>query len=83
MKKHWTDKLPGDVRTRLYECRSKREDLPTLLNVKWAYMKETGKDREGFTKEDALVSILDLLDSNGQWLLADLTRAEYDALKRE
>lgn len=83
MKKNWTDNLPGDVRMRLYECRSRRGDIPTLVDVKWAYMKEAGKDREGYTKEDALVSILDLLDSNGQWVLADLSRDEYDALKRE
>jgi hypothetical protein len=42
-------------------------------------MREKGKDREGYTKEDALVCVLDLLDCNSQYI--DLTRAEYDALK--
>lgn len=79
--KRWTDKLPTDVHNRLCNCCSRRSDIETLVNVKWAAMVEAGKKDEGFTKEDALVSILDLLDSNGQFF--DLTRAEYDALKHE
>lgn len=78
---HWTDKLPGDVRNRLGNCRSRRSDIEILVNVKWAAMVEEGKREQGFMKEDALVCILDLLDSNGQFV--DLTRAEYDSLKRE
>ena len=46
-----------------------------------AAMIEAGKREQGFTKEDALVQILDLLDSNGQFF--DLSRAEYDGLKYE
>ena len=80
-KKHWTDKLPEDVYNRLCNCRSRRSDLETLVNVKWRSMVESGKREEGFTKEDALVQILDLLDSNGQFF--DLSRAEYDGLKYE
>lgn len=81
MIKHWTDNLPADVWIRLCECRSRRSDVQTLVDVKWADMVKKGKREQGFTKEDALVEILDLLDSNGQYL--DLTRAEYDALKCE
>lgn len=80
-KKHWTDNLPEDVYNRLCNCRSRRSDLETLVNVKWRSMVESGKREEGFTKEDALVQILDLLDSNG--LFFDLSRAEYDGLKYE
>ena len=80
-KKKWTDNLPGDVYVRLGNCRSKRSDLQTLVDVKWAAMVVDGKKEEGFTKEDALVQILDLLDCNGQFF--DLTKAEYDALKHE
>ena len=79
--KCWTDKLPDDVLNRLCNCRSRRSDLQILVNVKWAAMVEAGKKEEGFTKEDALVQILELLDSNGQ--LFDLSRAEYDGLKYE
>lgn len=79
MAKKWTEYLPRDVYHRLCECRTRREDVETLVNVKWYAMTLDGKDKEGFTKEDALVCILDLLDSNSQYL--DLTRAEYDALK--
>ena len=46
-------------------------------------MKSKGNDKEGFTKEDALVDILDWLDSNCQWELANITREEWDALKEE
>lgn len=78
----WTDRLSGEVYHRLCECRSRKEDLRFLVNAKWETMKEQGKDKEGFTKEDALVQILDLLDCNGQWMLTDLTKDEYDRLKQ-
>lgn len=81
MAKNWTDKLPADVYGRLCNCRTSRHDVKTLVDVKWAAMVEAGKREQGFTKEDALVCILDLLDLNGQYL--DLTRGEYDALKSE
>lgn len=77
----WIDKLPSDVRDRLGNCRSRRSDIEILVNVKWAAMVEEGKREQGFTKEDALVSVLDLLDCNGQFV--DLTKAEYDSLKQE
>lgn len=80
-KKTWTDNLPQDVYSRLCNCRSRREDIRTLVDVKWAAMVAAGKRDEGFTKEDALVQILDLLDSNDQFF--DLTKAEYDGLKHE
>ena len=79
--KRWTDNLPEDVYNRLCNCRSRRSDIETLVNVKWRSMIEAGKKEQGFTKEDALVSILDLLDCNGQFF--DLSQAEYDSLKHE
>lgn len=81
MAKNWTDNLPTEVHNRLCNCCSRRADIATLVNVKWASMVEAGKREQGFTKEDALVQILDLLDSNGQFF--DLSRAEYDGLKHE
>ena len=82
--KNWTEKLSGEVYGRLCECRSKKEDLPELVNARWAWMKEQGKDQQGYTRTDALADVLDHLDSNGQWwLISDLTREEYDELKRE
>lgn len=79
--KKWTEYLSADVYRRLCECRTRREDLRPLVDAKWYAMKQAGKDKDGFTKEDALVQILDWCDSNDQWF--DLTRAEYDALKGE
>ena len=80
-KKNWMKNLPEDVENRLGNCRSRRSDIEILVNVKWADMVADGMKEQGFVKEDALVYVLDLLDSNGQWF--DLTRGEYDALKHE
>lgn len=71
----WTEHLEAEVYTRLCECRNIRSDLPKLVNARWLFYKEIGKDTQGFTKEDALVDILDLLDSNSQY--TDLTHDEY------
>ena len=71
----WIDNLPGEVRGRLGNCRSRKSDIKTLVNVKWASMVEAGKEEQGFTKEDALIHILELLDCNGQYF--DLTEDEY------
>lgn len=76
----WTAKLENDVYKRLCNCHSLKNDIEALVNAKWGYMKETGKDREGFTREDALTSILELLDCNGQCF--DLTVEEYEKLSK-
>ena len=74
--KKWTDRLPAEVYNRLCNCRSYKADIETLTNAKWAEMQDAGKDKEEFTKEDALVAVLELLDSNGQDI--DLTTDEYN-----
>lgn len=61
----WTEHLSNEVYNRLANCRTLKSDLPALINAKWLSMKEAGKDKQGFTKEDAVVSILELLDCNG------------------
>lgn len=81
VKKNWMKNLPADVYDRLAACHSIRSDIKILVNVKWAAMIADGAKEQGFIKEDALVYILDLLDSNGQFV--DLSRGEYDALKHE
>ena len=77
----WIDRLEYGVYERLVNCKSKKSDIEPLVNAKWASMKEAGKDKEGFTKEDALASVLELLDSNSQDF--DLTEDEYNELIRE
>jgi len=79
MKLNWTRHLRSEVYERLCNCQTTKEDIQELVNAKWLSYKESGKNREGLTKEDALVEILDHLDANSQYL--DLTRDEYDALK--
>ena len=76
----WTDKLESGVYERLCNCRSRKSDIEPLTNAKWAAMKEAGKDKQGFTKEDALVAVLEMLDCNGQCF--DLTVDEYNELIR-
>ena len=73
----WVDYLRDDVRERLGGCCNTKKDLPHLVNTRWKYLQDKGKDKEGFTKEDALVQVLEWLDANGQWELGDLTRDEY------
>ena len=85
MTKGWFSRLPSDVYERLCNCASTKEDLPILVNTRWAWMKD--KIAEGiipmnFTKVDALIYILELLDANSQSSLADITVDEYEELIR-
>lgn len=73
------DRLPSEVYERLCACRNVKSDIPIMVNVKWQIMKERGLDTKGYTKEDALVSILELLDANSQYY--DLTIDEYNEWK--
>lgn len=83
MKTNWTKYLGNDVYMRLCECRTIKSDLPMLVNAKWLDMKDKGKDKEGWTKEDALVNVLELLDCNSISWAWDLTKDEYNELKGE
>lgn len=83
MKTNWTKYLSNDVYMRLCECRTIKSDLPALVNAKWLDMKDKGKDKEGWTKEDALVNVLELLDCNSISWTWDLTKDEYNELKGE
>lgn len=80
MKKKWIDNLTNDVYNRLCSCRTIKADLPELVNAKWLSYIENGKADRGFTKEDALVAVLELLDCNSCYF--DLTKEEYKALCR-
>ena len=74
----WIDKLPEDIARRLANCRTVKADLQTLVNAKWLRYIELGKDAVGFTKEAALISVLELLDSNSCFI--DLTIEGYQEL---
>lgn len=78
----WTDYLSDAVLNRLKACRTIKDDLPELVNAKWRFMKQQGKDKEGFVREDALVAVLELLDANSCDNVADLTVDEYNDLKQ-
>ena len=79
MKPKWTDALTSEVYDRLCSCTTIRSDLHDLVNAKWTWFKKNGRDKQGFTKEDALVSVLELLDCNSIYI--DLTVDEYNELK--
>lgn len=76
---HWTDYLPYAVCVRLAECHTRKADLPVLLDAKWRWAQDTGH-YNGYTKDDCLVDILDLLDCNGLDNVTELTQEEWDNL---
>ena len=78
-KQKWTDYLSADVYGRLCNCCNTKSDLPVLVDARFAWMR-TQEKYKGFTKEDAVVYILDLLDCNNQWQLCEITRDEYNDL---
>lgn len=77
---NWTEYLDHEVRYRLAQCCSRKSDLSLLVNARWTYMLNQGMDKQGFTKEDALIAILELLDENGQDIGYSLTVTEYNDL---
>lgn len=80
-RKHWTDYLPTDAYERLCECRNVKNDIPVLVNARYAWLQSREQSKH-FTKEDALVYVLELLDCNSQWKLTELDKETYDALCR-
>ena len=70
----WMARLSNDVYNRLCNCRTIKADLPQLVNAKYAAY----RDNKRYTKEDALVEVLELLDENG--VSIDLTIEEYNDL---
>ncbi len=74
----WTDFMSSDVYERLCACRTIKADLPELVGAMWTAYQKDGKAARGFTKEDALVLVLEILDCNSCFF--DLTKEEYDDL---
>lgn len=79
--RNWVDMLPQEVCYRLADCITRKSDIPILVNAKWADMKRKGMRDKGFTKEDAVIYILELLDSNSCDF--ELTTDEYNELIKE
>lgn len=78
-KKNWIDLLDSDVRERLATCSSTRDDILPLTKAFWnCNLKNSGKD---YSVEDALVSVLRLVDENGRYF--DLTSDERDDILYE
>lgn len=77
--KHWTGYLSHDIYMCLAQCQTNKRDLPILLDAKWQWVQDTGR-YNGYTKEDILVDILDLLDYNGLESVTELTIEEWKNL---
>lgn len=77
----WLDYLPYNIRLRLVECQTTKDDLSILLNAKWQWAQDTGHYK-GHTKDDILVDILDLLDCNGLNSVTELTMEEWRNLTK-
>lgn len=77
--KNWADSLPKDVYNRLANCCTRKSDLLILLETLWNWAQNTGH-YDGYTKEDHLINILNLLDANGQEFITDLTVDEWTDL---
>lgn len=76
----WTETLEIGVYERLCDYRSRKSDIEPLVKARWAWMRFNGKDKQGYTKEDALVYVLEELESNN--LPYDLSIDEYYELAR-
>ena len=74
MKRRWTDLLTEEIYNRLANCRSIKKDIIPLTQAKWNSIKENGR----FTKEDALIFVLELLDCNGCEF--DISTDEYNEI---
>lgn len=48
-----------------------KADIPILLDARWQWEQDTSHDKQGYTKEDCLIYVLELLDSNGQEDITD------------
>lgn len=77
-RKGWLKHLSADVFERLCSCQTIRMDIQELADAKWQAYKDDGRADQGLTKKDALVSVLELLDSNSCHF--DLSMQEYDNL---
>ena len=61
---------------RLVQCQTIKDDLSILLDAKCRWAQDTGYCN-GYTKEDILSDILDLLDCNGLDSVTELTMEEW------
>ena len=77
----WLDYLPYNVRLRLAQRQTTKGDLSILLDAKWQWAQDTGH-YNGYTKEDILADILNLLDCNDLDSVTELTMEEWRNLTK-
>ena len=78
----WFDYLSYNVRLRLEQSQTTKGDLPILLYAKWQCAQDTGH-YNGYTKEDILADILNLLDCNDLDSVTELTIEEWRNLTKQ
>ena len=56
---------------RLCECRNFRDDMFKMAKLMYKYSPWA-------EPEDCLIRMMEWMDMNGQWMIADLTQTQYD-----
>lgn len=77
----WLDYLPYNVHVCLAQCQTTKSYLPILSDAKWQWAQDTGHYR-GYTNDDILIDILDLLDCNGLDSVTQLIIEEWRNLTK-
>lgn len=71
---NWRSELESEnylCYVRLCECRNLQEDIITMAKLMYKYNKWS-------TPEDCLIRMLEWVDMNGQYNIADLTQKQFD-----
>ena len=78
MKNVWNDNWRSELESndylcyiRLCECRNTRPDMIKMAKLMFKY-------NPWADPEDCLVRMMEWVDMNGQWMIADLTQMQYD-----
>ena len=78
MKDVWNDNWRSELESndylcyiRLCECRNTRPDMIKMAKMMYKYNRWADP-------EDCLIRMMEWVDMNGQWMIADLTQTEYN-----
>ena len=79
MNKAWNDNWRDELETndyrcyiRLCECRNTQHDMIKMAKLMYKYNKHWRDP------EDCLIRMMEWLDMNGQWAIADLTQKQFN-----
>ena len=78
--KSWAELPTYSVYNRLCNFLSHKADISILLDTRRQWIQDTGHDKQGYTKEDCLIYVLELLDGNGLEDITNLAPIEWENL---